>query len=106
MQLQQVERIGLQILQAAIDEGSKVFKVVTGGYVRIETATGFGRNDNLLAALAFELLQQTLAAKAGRLRRCAGLARRLANQAHARELYRQLLAIAMDLEKMASERLK
>ena len=40
-------------------------------------------------------------AKAGRLRRCAARTRRLADQMHARELCRQLLALATDYERMA-----
>jgi hypothetical protein len=40
-------------------------------------------------------------AKAGRLRRCAARARRLADQTHARELCRPLLALATDYERMA-----
>ena len=43
----------------------------------------------------------TPSAKAGRLRRCAATARRLAHQTHARDVCRQLFAIAMDYEKMA-----
>ena len=59
------------------------------------------RHERLEARSAAVSLQETPVAKAARLRRCAALARRLANQAHARELYRQLLAISMDYEKMA-----
>ena len=44
---------------------------------------------------------ETPSAKAGRLRRCAARARRLAQQTHAWELCRKLLAIALDYEKMA-----
>jgi hypothetical protein len=44
---------------------------------------------------------ETPSAKAGRLRRCAARARRLAQQTHARELCRKLLALAIDYEMMA-----
>ena len=59
------------------------------------------RHERIEARSAAVSLQQTPAGKAGRLRRCAALARSLANRAHASDLYRQLLAIAMDYEKMA-----
>ena len=39
--------------------------------------------------------------KAGRLRRCAARARRLAERTHAQDLCRKLLALAMDYEMMA-----
>ena len=59
------------------------------------------RHERIEARSAAVSLQDTPAAKVGRLRRCAALARRVANQTRARELYRQLLAIAMDYERMA-----
>jgi len=59
------------------------------------------RHERIEARSAAVPLQETPAAKAGRLRRCAALARRVANQTRARELCRQLLAIAMDYERMA-----
>ena len=44
---------------------------------------------------------ETPSARAGRLRRCAARAREVAEQTHARELYRQLLALAVDYDRMA-----
>lgn len=60
------------------------------------------RHERLAArssAIASE--DNTPSAKAGRLRRCAATARRLAQKTHARDICRQLLAIALDYEKMA-----
>jgi len=59
------------------------------------------RHQRLEARSAAVPLQEMPAAKAGRLRRCACLARRLAKQTRVRELYWQLLAIAIDYERMA-----
>jgi hypothetical protein len=44
---------------------------------------------------------ETPSAKAGRLRRCAARARRLAERTHAKELYGKLVGLAIDYETMA-----
>ena len=60
------------------------------------------RHERLAAtSAAISLQSETPSAKAGRLRRCAARARRLADKTHAQELCRQFLALATDYERMA-----
>jgi len=60
------------------------------------------RHERLAAtSSAIPIQRETPSAKAGRLRRCAARARSLAERTLARELYRQLLALATDYERMA-----
>ena len=62
MKLDEIERIGLQILQAAVDELREVRFVVAVGGVGIEAAAGFGGDVNRLGALAAKLGDQAFAA--------------------------------------------
>ena len=60
------------------------------------------RHERLAAtSSAIPIESETPSAKAGRLRRCAARARKLAERTPAQELCRQLLAIATDYEAMA-----
>ena len=49
MQLQQVERLYTEVLEAALDEGREVFAVVARRGVRIEPAAGLGGDVDRLA---------------------------------------------------------
>jgi hypothetical protein len=55
MQLQKIERIGFEILQTALNKCGEVFAIVSLGNVWTKAATGFCRDVDLLALLAFEL---------------------------------------------------
>ena len=50
VELQQVDRLGVEILQAAIDERGEVLAVVAFGRVRVQPPPGFGGDANLLAS--------------------------------------------------------
>ena len=61
MQLQQVNRVGLQVLKAAFDKRREILTIVTVGGVRIEPATGLGGDVKLFLSLLFQLGQQPFA---------------------------------------------
>jgi len=50
VQLDEIERIGLEIAEAAVDEGGQILPAVPGGIVRVEATAGLGRDDRLFAA--------------------------------------------------------
>jgi len=62
MQLQQVEGVGRQDLQAAFDEGGNVRPAVTARFMRVKAAAGFGRDVEWLRPFFAELREQPLAA--------------------------------------------
>src|SRR5258708_4553444 len=62
MELEQFNRVGFEVLEAAFDERDQVLAVVAAGLVRIEAAAGFGGNMELFAAFFAQLRQQPFAA--------------------------------------------
>src|SRR5690606_31778184 len=59
--LQQIERIGLQVLQAALDEGGQIRQRIAVSIVGSEPATRFCCNDDIGSAAAPEFTEQALA---------------------------------------------
>src|SRR5262249_39081751 len=62
MQLQQVQCIYGEVLQAALDESSQICNPIPRRGMRIQAAAGFGSDDDFLAAIALESGQQALTA--------------------------------------------
>ena len=58
VQLQQIQRVGLEILQAALDEGGQVLAVEALGDERLQALAGLGRDVERVAALAAQARQQ------------------------------------------------
>ncbi len=48
MQLHQVQAFGIQVLQAALDEGSQILAVVAGSIMRVQPAPGLGDDVKLI----------------------------------------------------------
>ena len=61
MQLQQVNRVGLQVLKAAFDKRREILTIVTVGSVRIEPATRLGGNVKFVLPLPAQFRQQPFA---------------------------------------------
>ena len=61
MQLQQIDRIGVQVGKTALHKGSEVLAIVTFGHMGREAPTGFGSDIELLAPLLAKLRQKSLA---------------------------------------------
>ncbi len=49
MELDEIESLGVEVAQAAIDEGGQVRGRVSVGYVRVEPPAGLRDDDHLLA---------------------------------------------------------
>ena len=59
MQLQEIDRVGFQIFQAAFDEGGEVRAVVTFGSVRVEPPAGLGGDPEFFLPLFAEPGEET-----------------------------------------------
>jgi glutamine amidotransferase PdxT len=62
VKLDQIECVGFEIGETALDKRGEIVPVVSLGDVGIETAAHFGRDVDLFAKVATESRQQTLAA--------------------------------------------
>jgi len=61
VQLQQVERFSLQVLQAALDECGEVGTIVAGCRVRVQSTTGLGGDVDRLVCLSAQFRDQPFA---------------------------------------------
>jgi len=62
VQLQEIDRLGLQVLQAALHKGGQVGAGKAGCHMGHQPAAGFGGDIERLAALLAQACQQALAA--------------------------------------------